>query len=169
MTRLDFIKKWLLYGIALVPVWFLETLVLRRLPVWGVFPVLLPLAAAAVAALEGAVAGAGFGLAVGILCDAVYYGQAGGMTAGLALAGAAVGLVSQYGLRQNYWGFLLCSGGVLAALNLFRVLSRLLDGTASLLPLLKVAVPETLWSLVFTPVVYLIFRRVHRRVRRTSL
>ncbi len=166
MTRLDFIKKWMTYGLALLPVWFLEAVVLRRLPVWGVFPVLLPLAAAAVAALEGAVAGAGFGLAVGLVCDAVYYGQAGGMTIGLTLAGAAVGLVSQYGLRQNFWGFLLCSGGVLSALNLFRVLGRLLGGTASLLPLLKVAVPEMLWSLLFTPVVYLIFMRVHRRVRR---
>ncbi len=169
MTRGAQIIKWLTYTLALVPVWFLEAAVLRRLPVLGVFPVLLPLAAIAVAVLEGAVAGAGFGMVVGVLCDAAYFGTGGSMTLALALLGAGAGLVTQYGLRQNYWGYLLCAAGALAALDTLRVLYRLLTGMASLLPLLKVAVPEVLWSLVFTPFVYLLFRAVHRRVGGTAL
>ena len=169
VTRKDHICKWLAYLLALLPVWFLEAAVLRRVPVLGVFPMLLPLAAVAVAVLEGAAAGAGFGLAVGVLCDVVYYGTGGFMTIGLSLLGAASGLVTQYGLRQNFWGFLLCSGGCLAALDVFRILRRFLGGVAELSPLLRVAVPEVLWSLAFTPLIYLVIGFVYHRVGHTAL
>ena len=53
--------KWTIYGLALLPVWWLEVFVLNRFPVLGVFPMLLPLAGVAVAVLEGTLAGAGFG------------------------------------------------------------------------------------------------------------
>ena len=53
--------KWGVYTLALLPVWFLEAYVLSRVPLWGVSPMLLPLAAVAVAVLEGASGGAGFG------------------------------------------------------------------------------------------------------------
>ena len=45
--------KWTIYGLALLPVWWLEVFVLNRFPVLGVFPMLLPLAGVAVAVLEG--------------------------------------------------------------------------------------------------------------------
>ena len=67
MTRRDFIRKWLTYALALLPVWLLDCYILSRYRLWGTAPMLLPLAAAAVAVLEGAYAGTGFGLAVGLL------------------------------------------------------------------------------------------------------
>lgn len=169
MTRKNYIVKWLSYLLALLPVWFLEAAVLRRLPFFGAFPVLLPLAAVAVAVLEGPVSGAGFALAVGVLCGAAYYKTGAGMIIGMTLIGAGTGLVTQYGLRQNFWGFLLCSGGALIALDTLRVLRRLFLGMAPLAPLLKVAVPEVLWSLAFSPLVYILFRSVYRRVGGTAL
>ena len=63
MTTRDFCIKWLAYGLALLPVWLLELFVLSRYPFMGIKPMLLPLAAVAVAALEGPSGGAGFGLA----------------------------------------------------------------------------------------------------------
>lgn len=169
MTRQAMILKWLVYTLALFPVWFLETAVLRRWPVFGVFPVLLPLAAVAVAMLEGAVAGAGFGLATGLLCYVVYYGTGSSMIIGVTLMGACAGMVSQYGLLQNFWGYLLCSAGAMSSLDLLRVVWRLLAGVAPLNVLVRVAVPEALWSIVFTPFIYLLFRAVHRRVGGTVL
>ena len=53
MTRQDFLIKWGVYALALVPVWFLELFVLNRFPLFGVAPMLLPLAAVCVAVLEG--------------------------------------------------------------------------------------------------------------------
>ena len=66
MTRQDFILKWLFYALALLPVWWMDTFVLGRFPVLGVAPMLLPVAAVAVAVLEGALAGAGFGLGTAV-------------------------------------------------------------------------------------------------------
>ena len=70
MTRRDQIHKWLIYALGLFLVWVLDAQILNRLPVLGTIPMLLPLAVVSVAVLEGAYAGAGFGLAVGLLASA---------------------------------------------------------------------------------------------------
>ena len=108
MTQRDFLTKWLIYGLALLPVWFLEVYVLSRVHLFGVSPTLLPLAAITVAVLEGGAPGAGFGLAVGVICDAVY-GTNGAMTLSLTLLGAAAGITAQYLVRQNLVGSIICS------------------------------------------------------------
>lgn len=170
MTTSDYLIKWGAYGLALIPVWLLEVLVLSRIPFPGALPMMLPLAAVAVAVLEGGVAGAGFGMAVGILCDAVYFGAAGGWTIGLALLGAGAGIASRYGLRQNLAGCLLCSAVALAVIGGVRVLARLLTGAAGPAALLSVAIPEALWSMLFVFPVYALFRWVFNRVpKRTVL
>ena len=125
---------------------------------------LLPLAAAAVAVLEGAYAGTGFGLAVGLLWEAAYPGGFGGLVFGMALAGMAMGAVTQYALKQSFFGCLICSAGVLAALDFLRVARGLFTGSATLTALLQTAVPEFLWSLAWTPLVWFLFRAVHQRV-----
>ena len=67
MTRQDLIHKWAVYALALLPVWLLDSCILPRFPLFGVTPMLLPLALTAVAVLEGSGAGGGFGLAVGLV------------------------------------------------------------------------------------------------------
>lgn len=131
MTRQDFLIKWGVYALALVPVWFLELFVLNRFPLFGVAPMLLPLAAVCVAVLEGTTAGAGFGLFVGILCDAAYFNTDGAMTVGLCLIGVGAGALAQYVLRQNLVGCLLCSFAALALIDGVRIAARLLAGRGS--------------------------------------
>ena len=147
MTRQDFILKWLFYALALLPVWWMDTFVLGRFPVLGVAPMLLPVAAVAVAVLEGALAGAGFGLAVGVLCDAVYFGGHGFLTLGLCLIG---------------WGAGAAAGLVL--IDTVRVFTGLFTGLAPLPALLRVALPEVLWSLCFACLLYPWFTWVRRRI-----
>lgn len=168
MTRRDFIIKWLFYGLGLLPVWLFEQAVLNRFQVFGVSPVLLPLAAAAVAVLEGPAAGGGFGLAVGVLCDAVYYGVPGGMTLGLTLIGIGAGIAAQYVLKKSFVGCFICSAGALLLIDGARTVLYALQG-APLGALLGVAVPEILWSLVFVGPVYLLFRAIHNRVQFSTL
>ena len=170
MTRRDFIHKWLVYALGLLPVWLLDAYILPRVPLWGtVVPMLLPLAAAAVAVLEGAYAGTGFGMAVGLLWELAYPGGFGGQVFYLALAGMAMGAVSQYALNQSFVGCLICAAGELALLDFLRVTRMLFINAASLSALLQVAVPEFLWSLVWTPLVWLLFRAVYNRVGGTKL
>ena len=166
MTRSDFMIKWGVYALAILPIWFLEVYVLNRLPVLGVTPMLMPLAAVAAAVLEGATGGAGYGLFVGILCDAAYHGTNGAMTLGLCLLCCACGAAAQYALNQGFWGCLLCSAAVLAVIDAGRILLRLFTGAASLPALLEVAVPEILWSLCFVAVIYPWFRWVRGRIVR---
>lgn len=169
MTRRDFLYKWFWYSMALIPIWLAEDLIFSRLHILGVAPMLLPLAAVAVAVLEGPVAGAGFGLGVGLLCSAAWLTEGRWMILALALAGAAAGAAAQYGLKQSYAGCLICSAGALGLIDLCRILSHLIHGTAALLPLLRVALPEIFVSLIFVAPVYLLFRKVYSRVGGTRL
>lgn len=156
--------KWTIYGLALLPVWWLEVFVLNRFPVLGVFPMLLPLAGVAVAVLEGTLAGAGFGLAVGVLCDAVYFGGHGFLTLGLCLIGWGAGAAAQYVLSRNFGGCLLCAAAGLVLIDTVRVFTGLFTGLAPLPALLRVALPEVLWSLCFACLLYPWFTWVRRRI-----
>ena len=169
MTRRDLIHKWFVYTLGLLPVWLLDAYILPRIPLWGITPMLLPLAAAAVAVLEGAYAGTGFGMAVGLLWELAYPGGFGGLVFFLALAGMAMGAVSQYALSQSFIGCLICAAGTVGLLELLRVARGLLTNAAPLSALLEAAAPEFLWSVAWTPLVWLLFRAVYRKVGGTKL
>ncbi len=164
MTRRDFIHKWLVYALGLLPVWLLDAYILPRYPLYGASPMLLPLAVAAVAVLEGAYSGTGFGLGVGLLWELAYPGGFGGLVLFLALAGMAMGAVSQYALSQSFIGCLICAAGTVGLLELLRIARGLLTNAAPLSALLEAAAPEFLWSVAWTPLVWLLFRSVYRKV-----
>ncbi len=162
MTRQDFIKKWAFYGLALAITAGLQGLIFGRFRLMGTIPVLLPLALAALATLEGAACGAGFGVAVGVV--SMYADGSGPLVIVVAsLCGLFVGLIAQYVLRQDFIGYIICSMGIYALRLAWCVLPRWLERAAPLEVLLRVGVPELLWSLLFSPVVYLLFRFMYRR------
>jgi cell shape-determining protein MreD len=130
---------------------------------------LLPLAVVAVAVLEGGFAGAGFGLGVGLLWELAYPGGVGALIFGMALAGMLTGVVAQYALNQSFPGYFLCSAGVLAVLDGLRLLGGVVTERAPMAILLQVAVPEILVTLAWSPVVWLIFWRIYRKVGGTKL
>ncbi len=164
MTRQDQMYKWFIYALGLLPIWVLDSLLLGHWPIFGVKPLLLPLAVAAVAVMEGATAGAGFGLAVGLLWVLSCAGSSSGMILFLVLAGMWAGIAAQYALTQGFLGCLLCSTGILAALEGLHILWGLFSQMAPFSVLLEVAGKELLCSLLWTPLVYLIFRSIFRRV-----
>lgn len=164
MTRQDWLHKWSVYALALLPVWWLDAYILSRYPVLGVSPVLLPVAAAAVGVLEGISGGAGFGMGAGLLWALAYPGGVGIRVILLTLTGMCAGMVSQYALAQTLLGCVLCSAGALAVIEGLNVLRELFFLRAQLDTLLWVAVPQLIWSLCWSPVVYVLFRQVFRRV-----
>jgi uncharacterized membrane protein len=152
MTRRDFIWKWASYSVVLVVVTILNYNVLTLLPL-GAVPGLLPTLAVAVGILEGAAAGAGFGLAAGVMQAAATHGSFGWVVV-LAAAGWLCGLLAQYVLRRDIVGYLLaCLVAGLLREGL-EVGLRLLVGTAELSVLLQVAIPEYVWTIVFSIPVY---------------
>ena len=169
MTRRDLIHKWAVYALALLPVWLLDAYLLPRCPLFGFTPDLLPVAAVTAAVLEGAYAGTGFGLAAGLLWELSYPGGFGGMVFFLALMGTGAGAAAQLALSQTLPGCLLCCAGVLALLDGLRVAGGLLQDLAPLPELLQAAVPEFCLSFAWSPLLYLLFRTVYRRVGGTRL
>ena len=139
MTRHDFLVKWGAYALALLPVWLVEACLLPDIPALEVRPMLLPLAAAAVAVLEGAGGGAGFGLGAGLLWICASPGLEKWLALGLCLAGLGAGLLTQYVLRRDLLGCILCSGVVLAALDGARIVVRLFQGERGLEAMLRLS------------------------------
>ena len=152
-----------------MPVWLLDEFVLNRVPLFGVVPMLLPLTVVAVAVLEGSVAGAGFGMTVGLLWELAYPGGSGILVFGMTLAGMLTGSIAQYALSQSFVSCLLCSAGVLAMIDGARIVRYLFVQAETLDVLLQVAASEIAVSLCFTPFIYLLFRMVFRRVGGTKL
>ena len=91
------------------------------------------------------------------------------MTLSLTLLGAAAGITAQYLVRQNLVGCVLCSAAGLFLIELFRVGWRLLFQVADLPALLRVAAPEFLFSMIFTPLLYAIFHWVWSRTQFATL
>lgn len=160
------IVKWLVYVAAFLPVLVLDIAVTSRLSIGGIIPVLMPLCVAAAATLEGGVAGAGFGLFVGVLCDALY-GYDVTLTLLLPVCGAFTGIITRYALQQNVFGCLICSFFTLAFVDLFHILYHFFSRVA-LLPLLRVAGGEILYSLPFVFLIYPLNLWVHRRTGGSS-
>ena len=162
MTQRDHVIKWCSYALVFLLVAGLENLIFARLPIWGVVPVIAPLAVVAVGVFEGSTAGAVFGIAAGAFCDALYL-SGGGMTIACTLMGLFSGITTQYAFNASLAGCYICSALSLAGLDGVRVAVRLFRG-AELDSLLRIAVPEVLYSLALTLPVYLMFRAVYRRV-----
>lgn len=163
MTRQVWLRKWLSYALALLGVWCLDAYLLSRIPVFGVTPVLLPVAVTAVSVLEGVSGGAGFGFAAGLLW-ASYPGGYGSRVLLLTVMGMLCGALAQYALAQTLLGCLLCSAAALTALELIRAAQELFFLRAALWPTLCIALPQLLWTLCWVPVVYGMFSRVFSRV-----
>ena len=169
MTRETFLFKWFWYAVATIPVWLVEDLLFSRWSVFGVTPLLLPLAIVTVAVLEGAPGGAGFGLAIGLWWAAALPGTHAGVIILGSLMGLVSGLISQYRLKQSFTGCLFCSALSLLFLTALRLAQLCLLAGYSPLPLLRIAGPELLVSLVFVIPIYFLFRLVYDRVGGTKL
>ena len=155
MTRQDTIIKWVAYLTALGLVAVVNYYVLGPLPI--ALPVLLPIAAVAGGTLEGAPFGAVYGAAAGLIMSGL--GHLSPMCiAVLSAFGWIAGLCTQYVLRRDVWGHLICSVIALLCWELWTVASRLITHTAPLPVLLRVAGPELGWSLALILPVYWVGR-----------
>jgi len=170
MTRQDYLIKWTAYVLAFLPLWLADSFLLPWFPLLGVTASLLVPASITVAVLEGPLAGVGFGMFVGVVYDAFHTDAPAWMILALALLGLAAGLTTQYGLRQNLAGCLVCGAAATAVIDLLRMAARLLRGQGGLGAMASVAGREVLAALICGVPVYFVFRWVYRRVpKRTVL
>ena len=155
MTRHDITLKWIAYLIALWLVAVVNYYVLGPLPIS--LPLMLPILAVAGGTLEDAPFGAIYGAACGAVMSGL--GHLGpGCIASVSAIGWISGLTTQYLLRQDVWGHLICSAITALVWELWTVGTRFLSHTAAPEVLLRVAVPELLWTLALILPVYWVGR-----------
>lgn len=162
MTRQDFWKKWLLYGLLLLFVALLQRQVFGRIRLLGVMPVLMPAAVIALASLEGAVGGGAFGIAAGVLATSLDGSRAWAVLL-LCLCGVASGVIIRHVVSRSFPGYLLCCLGAMALREAGLVLTKWWQGVAGPLVLLRVAAPELLYTMLVSPLIYVMFRFLYYR------
>lgn len=145
------ILKWASYLIALWLTAMVNYYVLGPMPI--ALPLMLPVLAIAGGTLEGAPFGAVYGAACGAAMSGLGH-QSAGCIIVLSAFGWTAGLTTQYLLRRDVWGHMICSSIAAVLWELWEVGRRLLSRTAPLEVLLRVAVPELAWTLAMVLPVY---------------
>ena len=163
MTKRDTIIKWIIYSVIIVFIMMIQLTGLTRLRVFGVHPMIMPLAAAAVAVFEGPRSGGIAGFFIGFMCDALIPPSTIFFTLCFMSAGILIGYLTDYMFKRNFiTAFMWMSALKAAECLLFFTFFYFLPGKAGLPALLSVALPEIALSLLFSPIIYSIFRSVHK-------
>lgn len=157
--------KWLAYSGGVLLLSFLEQCVLNRLPIYGCTPVLAILAVVTVACFEGCKSGSILGLCVGVLCALVYYRAGQLMIPVCTLAGLFAGATTDRQMGRTLPGVLLCDLGGLLLLEGVNVCVYAFFWRQELHGLLRIAVPEGLYSFLFALPVYALFCALYHRFR----
>lgn len=155
-------RKWLWYLLGgLLPVLILDCVILPRL--LPVLPMLLPVCVVAAAVLEGSVFGARFGLITGFFWYALYPVSGAGTVFLMTAVGMAVGAVGQYALHRTLSGCMVCTLGVLTLMEGMRWIQGMLHTLAPSGQLLSLILQEGGLTLLFTPMIYLLFSHLARK------
>lgn len=157
--------KWLTYSGGVLLLFFLERCVLNRLPIYGCTPVLAILAVVTVACFEGCMSGSILGLCVGTLCALVYYRAGQLMVPVCTVCGLLAGATTDRQMGKTLPGVLLCDLGALLCMEGLHVWIRVVFWRQELDGLLRIAVPEGLYSFLFALPIYALFRLIYRRFR----
>ena len=152
--------------LTLLLCYFLQRGVFSRLLIFGVSPLLLPLAAVGAGLLGSPGWGGAFGLLGGLLCDAALGGGGLLFTAALTALGFVSGFLGEFVLMRSFPSFALLGTATLLLSALLQMFRLLFYGLAAPGPLLRVGLLQTLASMLFLLPLYFCVRRSLRSWRR---
>lgn len=158
-------KRYLLYALIV----FLAHLLQNTLSIFpeiaGVQPVLLISVAVCIAMFEGELVGAAAGFVAGALWDTVTVTADGYNALYLTLACAICGVLLRIFMRNNIVTYVIMNSAItiiyFISYVLFFVAARGIDGSMQIL--LRYYVPMGIYSLVLTPLWYMLIRAVYRK------
>ncbi|NLU23159.1 MAG: hypothetical protein GXW99_00260 [Clostridiales bacterium] len=166
MSRHDLIMKWILYSAGALCVVLIQSLILNHIRILSVHPFLIPMLAAIVASFEGPRDGCVFGLIFGVLCDVTtqppipcFY------TLAFVLIAFLSALVAKNLIAPGFCCSLVVSAMSLLVTQLFYTLIFTYRSIGSTLGILSLMGRELLISLVLSPLLYLLFSRIHRKMK----
>ena len=159
------IKNVLLHAVFLLVVYILQAEVFSRVKLFGYTPALLPLAVIGVAMLEGNGRGSIFGLFAGILCDISYNQPAAVMTLTLTVVGWLAGRLAETVVRRGFLAYIALSFCILLLVAFVQMFSQLFFEHAPAGALIRTALGQTLWTLIFILPMYPIIKGLAKRTR----
>lgn len=153
--------KWALYACVLLIAFLVQTTAGIKLA--GVSANLVTPVTATVAMFEGAVGGACFGFAAGLMLDALIHPSEAFFTLFMTLTGLLIGRMCDVYFRKRLFTAALWAFFALALQSvLYFAVFYLTTGRAGTEALAAVALPETAFSMVFLPAAYIFSRAVYR-------
>ena len=157
----------MIHAAVLTVLYVLQTMVFAHphMRIWGIAPLILPLAVVGVGLFEGPSWGGAYGLAAGVLCDIAFLNTTVLFTILLTALGMGVGLLSSYLLSRGFPSYLLCSAAALTVIAFFQMFTLLIYLGESPLALLRVALLQSLYSFLFVLPLYYLARALGRRAK----
>jgi len=150
--------SFLLLGVFVL---LLQTTLLNRFPLFGVTPVLMPSFIALVGIMEGYKSGGAWGFVFGLMCDAYMPDTHSYFTVVLMFVGIIAGLFGPKISKKNFlssimWSFTLNSATCIIFALIYYAFSQ------GFYPvLIKVTLPEIIYSALFIPLLYLFTKLLH--------
>lgn len=162
------ISSLLLYGVGALIILLLQNAPAFFPTVWYARPVPLVAYVVCVAVLEGAKAGAFIGTLSGVLWGLYAFRVFGFDALVLMLIGLTVGLLVEWLLRANFLSaMLLCAASVLAQALIEWLCSYIIFYKPTAFPiLLQVYLPNCLYTIVLSPLIYWVVLQLARLLRR---
>lgn len=160
------VEKVLFYALLLFGLYILQAMIFTHLPIFGVKPLLLPVAVMCVALFEGTAGGGAFGLFAGILCDMSFNQPAIQFTLFLTLLGLSAGYLFDTVLSTSMPAFIVCTVISLVISAAVQAFPTIVYGNADMLTVLQVMLIQTLYSSLFTLPLYYLIRKIAGHSRR---
>jgi len=165
MNAKKVILKVVLYAVFMLLLYFLQAVVFSRLPLFGVKPLFIPVAAVCIGLFEGNLLGGLLGLVCGLLCDFSLSDSKVIFTIFLPAVGFLSGLLCEYILAKGFPSCFLCSVITLLLSAFLQSFKYFAFHSTPLAPIAKVALLQTLYSLFFIIPLYWTVRAISRRTK----
>lgn len=161
--RRKFIVSLLLHAPYLLLLYILQATFFTSLTLFGVKPLILPVAVVGVALFEGPAKGGAFGLFAGMLCDLAFNQPTVQFTLIFTLLGILVGFVCDTVMARGFPSYLAITAVSLVVVSFLQMFGLLFFRDAQFLPLFDTAIRQTLYSLLFAIPLYYCARAISRR------
>ena len=160
MRKRDVIFEILLYALYLLLFYLLQAAVFPRLAIFGVRPLILPVAVVGAALYVGSVPGAFAGLAAGLLCDISLADSIAVFTVALTVIGALTGLVAERFVRRSLPTLLLCALGASVLCAFFQVFGLVVFQAVPIRAVLPRFGGQVLYSMPFAAPAWVLSRAI---------
>ena len=161
LINLEKIRRALLYLAYIFVAQFFQDTFFSAIPLFGVKMFFMPAVVVAIGAFEGGVWGAALGLVTGYLTD-ISYGNVALFTLLFPVLGFFAGVLTRWFVNASLFAYMIMCLAAFAVTAFFQLLGLFLAGN-SLMPMVRTAIIQTIWSLPMAAALYFPCRAIGRR------